>query len=90
VGGFLDAPPVFLASPLDAVPAQRVWVFQVVGVLVALELDASGYLKPHGSGHPRPASNRVGRENGGKGSERLCAIPQSRCQKSVVDSCPPY
>ena len=79
MGGFLDAPPVFLASPLDAVPAQRVWVFPADVESVALELDASGYLKPHGSGHPRPASNRVGRENGGKGSERLCAIPQSRC-----------
>ena len=79
MGGVLDAPLVFLESSLDAVPAQRAWVFQVVGVLVALELDASGYLKPHGSGHPRPASNWVSRENGGKGSERLCAIPQSRC-----------
>ena len=64
MGGFLDAPLVFLESSLDAVPAQRAWVFQVVGVLVALELDASGYLKPHGSGHPRPASNRVGWQSG--------------------------
>jgi hypothetical protein len=34
--GFLDDPPVFLASPLDAVPAQRVWVFRVDVESVAL------------------------------------------------------
>ena len=64
VGGVLDAPPVFLESYFDALPAQRVRVFQLDAALVALELDASGYLKIHGIGHQRPASNRVGRENG--------------------------
>lgn len=38
-------------------------VFQVDAALVALELDPSGYLKIHGIGHQRPASNRVGWQN---------------------------
>jgi hypothetical protein len=36
VGGVLDAPLVFLESSLDAVPAQRVWVFPADVESVAL------------------------------------------------------
>ena len=49
---------------LDAVPVQQAWVFQVDVAWVALELDASAYLKIHGIGHQRLASNQVGWQNG--------------------------
>ena len=64
VGGVLDAPPVFLESSFDALPAQRVRVFQGDGAWVTRELDASGYRKPMEADIKRPASNRVGWQNG--------------------------
>ena len=88
MGGVLDAPLVFLESSLDAVPAQRAWVFQVVGALVALELDASGYRKIHGSGHQETRIESGGlAERGGEGFEMFCAISQRRYQKSVPRAC---